>query len=150
MDFFEEFGKTIVKLGEATAQKTKEVAEFTKANAKILELQNKLEKAYVAVGKKYVAEHPANEEDAMKDVVEAVYVLEDQITELRKQLQDLKGSFNCQMCGADCPSEATFCSKCGAELKREKVVVDVEEVVTATEEDFEADVEYVEVEDNSL
>ena len=143
MDFFEEFGRTIVKLGEATAQKTKEVAEFTKANAKILELQNKLEKAYATVGRKYVTEHPANEEDAMKAVIEVVYDLEDQIMELRKQLQDLKGSFTCQVCGADCPSEATFCSKCGAELKKEKVVVDVE--------DFMADIDdFVDEEDGGL
>ena len=53
MAFFEDLGKKLTKVGEAAAEKTKEVAEFTKANAKILEIQNKLDKAYVEVGKKY-------------------------------------------------------------------------------------------------
>ena len=135
MEFFEEIGRNIVKLGEVTVQKTKEVAEFTKANAKILELQNKLEKAYAAVGKKYVEEHPANEEEALHALVEKVYALEDRIKELRKQLQNLKGTAVCQECGATCSSEAVFCSKCGAELNKESVVVDAD--ATDAEDCFE-------------
>ena len=61
MAFFEDLGKKLTKVGEVTAQKTKEVAEFTKANAKILDVQNKLDKAYAEVGRKYVELHPANE-----------------------------------------------------------------------------------------
>lgn len=128
MAFFEDLGKKLTKVGEVTAQKTKEVAEFTKANAKILDVQNKLDKAYAEVGRKYVELHPANEEDDMKCVVDAVYALEDQLKELRKQLQDLKGTVKCEACGAECNIEAAFCSKCGAELKKEEVIIEAEAV----------------------
>ena len=140
MAFFEELGKTLTKVGEATVQKTKEVADYTKANAKILEIQNKLDKAYIEVGKKYLELHPANDEEDMKAVVDAVYELEDQLKELRKQLQELKGTVKCEVCGLECEKEAAFCSKCGAELKKEEVIIDAEEV---TEEDFEEVVEEV-------
>lgn len=92
MAFFEDLGKTLVKVGGVAAEKTKEVAEFTKVNAKILDVQNKLDKAYIQVAKKYLELHPENEEEEMKAVVEAVYGLNDQLKELRKQLQDVKGT----------------------------------------------------------
>ena len=134
MAFFEDLGKKLTKVGEAAAEKTKEVAEFTKANAKILEIQNKLDKAYVEVGKKCLELHPANDEEDMKAVVDAVYVLEDQLKELRKQLQELKGTVKCEVCDAECDADDVFCRKCGAELPKAEVIVDVEEV---TEADFE-------------
>jgi hypothetical protein len=133
MAFFEDLGKKLTKVGEVAAEKTKEVAEFTKVNAKILDTQNKLDKAYIEVGKRYVELHPANEEDEMKSAVEAVYGLEDQLKELRKQLQDLKGTLKCEICGAECAAEAVFCSKCGAELKKEEIIIDADDI----EEDVE-------------
>ena len=45
MTFFEDLGKTLTKVGEVAAEKTKGVAEFTKVNAKNFEIQNKLDKA---------------------------------------------------------------------------------------------------------
>lgn len=140
MAFFEELGKTLTKVGEATVQKTKEVADFTKANAKILEIQNKLDKAYIEVGKKYLELHPANDEEDMKVVVDAVYELEDQLKELRKQLQELKGTVKCDACGTECDGDAAFCSQCGAELKKEEVIIDAEEVAVE-EADIEETVE---------
>ena len=141
MAFFEELGKTLTKAGEAAAQKTKEVAELTKANAKILDVKAKLDKAYAAVGKKYMELHPVNEEEDMKAVVEVVYALEDQLRELEKHLQDLKGTVKCEVCGTQCNSEAAFCSKCGAGLHKEEVVVDAETVEVPEEAVEEADIE---------
>lgn len=136
MAFFEDLGKKLTKVGEAAAEKTKEVAEFTKANAKILDIQNKLDKAYGEVGKKYLELHPANDEEDMKAVVDAVYALEDQLKELRRQLQDLKGTVQCDICGFECDAEAAFCSKCGAELKKTEVIIDVEVVEEADAEEI--------------
>ena len=145
MAFFEELGKTLTKVGEATVQKTKEVADYTKANAKILEIQNKLDKAYIEVGKKYLELHPVNDEEDMAEAVGAVYEMEDLLKELRKQLQELKGTVKCEVCGLECDSDDVFCRKCGAELKKEEVIIDAEEVEEeVTEEDFEEVVEAVE------
>lgn len=116
MDFFEELGKTVVKFGEATAQKTKEVAEYAKINAQILENQNKLDKAYIAVGKKYMMLHPANEDAEMNAVVKNAQALEAQLKNLRKQLQDLKGTAKCKVCGTECTLDAVFCGRCGAKM----------------------------------
>ena len=135
MAFFEDLGKKLTKVGEAAAEKTKEVAEFTKVNAKILEIQNKLDKAYAEVGRKYIELHPINDEDDMKAVVDAAYALEDQLKELHKQLQELKGTMKCEVCGAECDAEAAFCSKCGAELKKEEIIIDAEAVEEANIEE---------------
>lgn len=133
MAFFEELGKTLTKVGEVTAQKTKEVAELTKVNAKILETQNKLDKAYTEVGKKYIALHPVNDEEGMQEVVSAVYALEDQLKDLEKQLHELKGTVKCATCGTQCDADAAYCSKCGTELHKEKDIIDVEEIIREEE-----------------
>lgn len=138
MAFFEDLGKKLTKVGEAAAEKTKEVAEFTKLNAKMLDVQNKLDKAYIQMAKRYLELHPANEEEEMKTVVEAVYAMEDQLNDLRGQLQNLKGTAKCHVCGFQCPAEAAFCSKCGTELKKEEFIFEAEEVF---EEDLEEDAE---------
>ena len=143
MTFFEEFGKKVLNIGETAAEKTKEVAGFAKMNVKILDVQNKLDKAYVEVGKKYLELHPANDEEGMEEVVNAVYALEDQLKELRKQLQELKGTAKCDVCGTECDKDDLFCKKCGAELKKEEVIIDTEEVA---EEDFEVVVDDMEEE----
>lgn len=147
MAFFEDLGKTLTKVGGAAAEKTKEVAEYTKANAKILEVQNKLDKAYVEVGKKYLELHPANDEEDMKAVVEGVYDLEDQLRKLRKQLQDLKGTVKCDTCGSECDSEDAFCRKCGSELKKEEIIIDAEEVESEVVEEEATEEVVVEAED---
>ena len=90
MSFFEEFGKKVLNVSETAAEKTKEVAGFAKMNVKILDIQNKLDKAYIEVGKKYLSLHPENEEEDMMAVVTVVYELEEQLKELKIQLQDLK------------------------------------------------------------
>ena len=41
----------------------------------------------------------------------------------------MKGTVKCDVCGTQCDAEAAFCSKCGAELKKEDIIVDAEEVV---------------------
>ena len=138
MAFFEDLGKKLTKVGEAAAEKTKEVAELTKVNAKILDAQNKLDKAYMEVGKKYLELHPANDDEEMALVVGVVFDMEEQLKDLKKQLQDLKGAVTCETCGAECEADDGFCRKCGAELKKEEIIIDVEEV---TEEDFEEVVE---------
>ncbi len=143
MAFFEDLGKKLTKVGEVAAEKTKGVAEYTKTNAKILDIQNKLDKAYVAVGKKYLELHPANDEEGMMAVVEAVYALEDQLKDLRRQLQELKGSVKCGSCGSDCDGDDVFCRKCGAELKKDEVIIDVDDIKEAAEDVVEEAVEEV-------
>lgn len=133
MAFFEDLGKKLTKVGEAAAEKTKGVAEFTKLNAKILDIQTKLDKAYMEVGKKYLELHPANDEADMEAAVNVVYALEDQLKELRRQLQELKGTVKCDVCGAACDNNDAFCKKCGAELKKEEIIIDVDDI----EEDVE-------------
>jgi hypothetical protein len=90
------------------------------------------------VGKKYLELHPANDDEEMALVVGVVFDMEEQLKDLRKQLQELKGTVKCEVCGAECEAEDGFCRKCGAELKKEEIIIDVEEV---TEEDFEEVVE---------
>ena len=82
--------------------------------------------------------HPANDEEEMEAVVNAVYALEDQLKELRRQLQELKGTVKCDVCGADCDNNDAFCKKCGAELKKDEIIV---EAVVVEEADLEEGVE---------
>ena len=142
MDFFMDLGKKMTKVKDATMQKTKGVAEYAKINAKILDIQNKLDKAYIEVGKKYLEIHPTSDEEEMRVVVEIANIFEEQIKELRKQLHELKGTVKCEACGFECEAEATFCSNCGAEMKKGKNAAEAEfEDESVAEDDFEDTIE---------
>lgn len=126
MAFFNDLGKTLTQAGQATAQKTKEVADITKVNAKIMDTRGKLDKAYAEVGKKYIELHPENDEEGMKEAVCEVYALEDRLTAFENELRKMKGNVQCPKCGALCDANATFCASCGAELTVSEVVTDAE------------------------
>ena len=86
----------------------------------------------------------------MKAVVDTFYALENQLKELKQQLQDLKGTMKCSVCGYECDAEACYCSKCGTELKKEEVIIDaevVEEADAAEEPAEEVVVEAADIEE---
>ncbi|MGN0334781.1 MAG: zinc ribbon domain-containing protein [Lachnospiraceae bacterium] len=137
MAFLDDLGRTLTQVGQATAQKTKEVADMAKINAKILDSQNKVDKVYEEIGRKYVEEHAADPEEALRGLVQSALRLEDQIREYRNQLNEIKGVAKCPNCGAECDINASYCSSCGGPMPKEEddFVVDSEIVAETVVEE---------------
>lgn len=119
----------------AAGKKTEEVVEASKLKLQIVSLNGEISKAYEALGK-LVFHAAKNNETVGEDMDEAM----DKIDELLEKLAELEGKVGeikkekvCGNCGATCPVDAQFCSRCGVILS--VVNNDEEEAVELDEED---------------
>ncbi len=126
MAFFDDLGRTLSQVGQVTAQKTKEVADIAVINAKILEVQGRLGKAYEELGRRYAEIHGTDAEEALAAAVYGTQKLESQIEEYQRQLSDIRGMAKCALCGAENENSSVYCSSCGAAMTKEESVVDSE------------------------
>ena len=95
MAFFDELGAKLTKTGQMTVQKANDLAEVTRLNMRTGELNKAIQEHYTKLGERYYALHAAGPEEDLA----AIWQLK-----------------VCPACGAENPSDASFCSKCSAAL----------------------------------
>ncbi len=138
-DVFEKISKTITDTGKAVSEKTKQVGEVAKLNAKIVSSEHTISDNYTLLGKYYYDNYKSNPDEAAVEYVNAITAASDAIEEMKAQLLSLKGAAKCPSCGAECPIENNFCGKCGAALEKPEPIVPEEEVNEAPEETVSAE-----------
>lgn len=116
MAFFDEIGKRLSQAGQTAIQKTKDMTDVARINGVISEEEKKVNNNYYQIGKLYVAKHSTNYEDEFEGMMSAIRESEAKICECRQQIQAIKGTVCCEKCGEEVPSEAAFCSSCGASM----------------------------------
>ena len=126
-DFFKNVKDTITETGKTVGEKTKQVGNTAKLNARIISSERSVGENYSILGKFYYENYKDDPDERVADAVNSVTASLDTIADLRRQLLAIKGLVKCVSCGADCPYDDTFCGKCGAKL--EKPEPPVEEVV---------------------
>lgn len=128
MAFFNDLGKKLSSAGQATMQKTKEMADIAKLNASIYEEEKKIKTNYSEIGKLYVSLHSEDCEENFASMIAAIRASEEAIVDLKKQIQDVKGVKRCEKCGAEVAVNAAFCNSCGAEMPKDttETVIDSE------------------------
>ena len=127
-DFFKKVGETITETGKSVSEKTKQVGNVAKLNAKIIASEHSISENYVILGKYYYDNYKNNPDEAVAETVNSVTASIDTIEEMRTQLLAAKGLVKCVQCGASCPSEDDFCGKCGAKLVKPEPPVEEEEI----------------------
>ena len=115
-DFFKKVGETITETGKSVSEKTKQVGNVAKLNAKIISSEHSISENYTILGKYYYDTYKDNPDEAVAETVNAVTASIDTIAEMKAQLLAAKGLVKCVECGAGCPTEDDFCGKCGAKL----------------------------------
>lgn len=113
MGFFDSFGRNVQNVGKATASKTKEMADVSKFNGQILDCNNQIGRIYGEIGKKYYELHKDSPEAELKEMVDNITGLNQQIEELNIQILDAKGLQKCPHCGQAVSKNNLFCSYCG-------------------------------------
>lgn len=134
-DIIKKFTDTITETGKNVGEKTKQVGNTAKLNAKIISAERSISENYTLIGKYYYDMYKENPDADIAEAVNSVTASLDTITEMKSQILALKGLVKCN-CGASCPIEDTFCGKCGAVLEKPEPIE--EEVVEET-----ADIEIV-------
>ncbi len=113
-DYNEIFDKAKL-IFNAMGKKTEEVVESSKLKLQILSVNSDIAKAYQELGS--IVYHAAKKNSACSEAVEAkmddidallhkLHTLEERITEIYRVRK-------CPNCGASCPTDAHFCSRCG-------------------------------------
>ena len=138
-DIIKKITDTITETGKNVGEKTKQVGNTAKLNAKIIASERSISENYTLIGKYYYDTYKDNPDAEIADAVNAVTASIETITEMKNQILAIKGLVKCS-CGASCPIEDTFCGKCGAKLEKPEPVV--EEAVEETAEE-KADIEIV-------
>lgn len=134
-DIIKKITDTITETGKNVGEKTKQVGNTAKLNAKIISAERSISENYTLIGKYYYDTYKENPDEEIADAVNSVTASLDTIDEMKDQLLALKGLIKCDKCGANCPIDDTFCGKCGAMLEKP------EPIVEETEE--KADIEVV-------
>lgn len=110
-------GKT-GQAAESAGRKATELAQSTRLNLQIFDLNTECEVLYKEIGKLVYDVHQGIEEDgeAMQDRLAKLDGLHTRIAELREQIGMLKSSVRCPNCGKLCSRTDVFCPGCGSAL----------------------------------
>lgn len=151
-DVFEKISKTITDTGKAVSEKTKQVGEAAKLNAKIVSSEHTVSENYTILGKFYYDNYKNNPDEGAVEAVNSITAALDAIDEMKAQLLSLKGAVKCTACGAECPIENNFCGKCGAALEKPEAPTEEEsaeeaEVIETSAEEAIAEEAPVQTED---
>lgn len=120
MAFFDDLSKKLTQAGQATIQKTKEIADITRINSNISDEEKRINNFYTEIGKLYVSLHSEDFENDFTSMFDGINAAQAKIKELKKELEQIKGVKKCPNCGAEVNNEAVFCSGCGGKMPQEE------------------------------
>ena len=116
MTFFEELGKVISDKSKEAAGKVKDLTGVIQLKTRLSSEKEKVNKAYIALGKAYYDKHEASAGEEMSAEFETIRAGLIKMAELEDEIAELEGTRVCAECGARVERNAAFCSKCGASM----------------------------------
>lgn len=118
MAFFDELGKIISDKSKEAAGKVKDLTGVIQLKSKLSSEKEKVNKAYINLGKVYYDRHDAAAEEEYAADFELIRTGLVRMAELEDEISELEGNRVCAECGAKVEREAMFCSKCGAPMEQ--------------------------------
>ena len=118
MAFFEQIGKRLTDVGQNVAQQTKDFADVTRLNSVISEKEKEISQLFLLIGKSYYERYKNSKNAEELDKIRQINALYAEIIANREKIKQIKGVAKCGNCGADVPSNASFCNVCGAKVNR--------------------------------
>lgn len=103
------------KLSQAS-QKAKDFSDSARINSLINEEEKKINGYYFQTGKLFVSLHANDYEPAFANIMAMIADSEARLSDLRNQLQQLKGAKKCPQCNFDVPLNSAFCPCCGLQM----------------------------------
>ena len=132
MALFDNLSRKASEVSARAIQKTKEISDITRLNALISEEEKRQNNYYYQLGKQYYSIHSTDGEDIFKPLISSIIESEKNLSEMKKQVQDLKGIQRCEKCGAEVEKGAAFCSSCGSPMPQAVTYVATSDIVTCT------------------
>jgi len=118
MDIFDETVQKAKTAFGIAVKKTGDFVSVSKQKFSVVNLENKLTKAYAELGKLQFKELK-DVDIENPEVASAVFEIKQIISEIKILLDEIdenEGKITCPKCGGKSPSGSTFCNKCGEHL----------------------------------
>lgn len=114
------WGEKMGRMAQNAVAKSKEMAEITRLNVEISNLEQSLRDNYIQLGQ-YVLSHPdliAAEDETVVQIRQSVTDLQAKVEQDRQTICDLRNVNICSNCGAEVSRSSKFCDKCGTAMDR--------------------------------
>ncbi|MDD6037745.1 MAG: zinc ribbon domain-containing protein [bacterium] len=125
MEFFDKFSETIMSASKDMSQKARDLSETAKLSLDIRSKEDCVRRLYAEIGEQYYKEHKDDIEPAYEQM-EKIKEYMETIENLKKHLQEVKGTKTCDRCGEEIQTGDAYCRKCGAKVEEDDIVVDAE------------------------
>ena len=111
MAFFDELGKVISDKSKEAANRVKDITGVLQLKSKLSAEKDKINKAYITLGKAYYDRHEGELEGKFADEFHAIQAGLVKIASLEDEIAELEGTRVCAECGAKVEKNAAFCSR---------------------------------------
>lgn len=121
MGFLDKFGEKVSSTSKEVSKKAKDLANIASLNSKITTEEDSIKKAYTKIGQLFYETNKDFEVDEVfTEYFTAIKASEESISELKSEINKIKGVVICKECGAEIANDVAFCSKCGAKVEQVK------------------------------
>ena len=123
MAFFDKLSETLTNASKDVSQKAKDFSGVAKLTMDIHTKEDQLQKMYAQIGKLYFESHKDDETtdyEQMSQIKDTLATIED----MKKELNELKGTKVCPRCGQEVKMADIYCKSCGAKLEDYEIIVD--------------------------
>lgn len=110
MAFFDELGKVISDKSKEAANRVKDITGVLQLKSKLSAEKDKINKAYITLGKAYYDRHEGELEGKFADEFHTIQAGLVKIASLEDEIAELEGTRVCAECGAKVEKNAAFCS----------------------------------------
>lgn len=119
MTFFEDIGRKTVEATAKLSQQARDLSETAQLQNLIAREEQKIQAAYLLIGKIYLANHRDDYEEEYADPITAIKQAEDQIVKNWQQIQVIRGVVWCPQCGEEISKDVVFCPHCGMQVVKQ-------------------------------
>ena len=121
MALFEQLGKRITDAGHGVVKQTRDLTDTTRLNAKISENKKKMSQLLFEMGNDYYKKHRQDQHCEEQEYIDQLNVLFNEILKYQREIEEIKTSETCKVCGSRIAEGAAFCMSCGTKIGTDKI-----------------------------
>ena len=122
MPIFDEIGKKISNSTQSALKGTKDMADISRLNTVIADEQKLLHSYYMQIGKKYYDLFSGAPSEEFSALCASIAETEERITNIKIEIQEIRGLKKCRSCGAENHISASFCATCGHDTRNDPLL----------------------------